>query len=214
VNKVAKVAKTAAGQLVPDKERIEMKVKKLHKDAVLPQRAHDDDAGYDLTAINDGDIKVIPTDKDKKTWRMLYIEYKTGLAIEPPVGYHIELVARSSVSKTDLILANCTAIGDQGYRGEYKLRFKCPIEAHRTIWAKSEEEAIERFKRPMSEIKRYKAGDKMGQMLIRKTEIMEIQEVSDLSDTIRGEGGFGSTDTDKTDVALISGNPVEYRSPC
>jgi dUTP pyrophosphatase len=184
-----------------------MKVKKLHKDAVLPKRAHDDDAGYDLVAINDGDLKVIPTGNDNgRTWRMLYIEYKTGLAIEPPVGYHIELVARSSVSKTDLILANCVAVGDQGYRGEYRFRFKCPSEAHRTIWAKSEEEASETFKKYMSEAKIYKAGDKIGQMLIRKTEIMEIEEVDELSDTVRGEGGFGSTDV-KDQLNAVANDP-------
>jgi len=190
-----------------------MKVKKLHKDAILPKRAHDDDAGYDLTAINDGDIKVIPNTIDGRTWRMLYIEYKTGLAIEPPVGYHIELVARSSVSKTDLILANCTAIGDQGYRGEYRLRFKCPIKSSKVVWANSEKEAIKAFESSMSEIKKYKAGDKIGQMLIRKTEIMDIEEVDELSDTVRGDGGFGSSDGPDTEVMLISGQPFEPRSP-
>jgi|APSaa5957512622_1039677.scaffolds.fasta_scaffold107861_1 dUTP pyrophosphatase len=175
-----------------------MKVKKLHKDAVMPNRAHNDDAGYDITAIDDGNIKVVQTgNNDGKTWRMLYIEYKTGLAIEPPVGYHIELVARSSVSKTDLILANCVAVGDQGYRGEYRFRFKCPSEAHRTVWAKSEKEASETFKKYMSNAKIYKAGDKIGQMLIRATVLMDIQEVDELSDTVRGIGGFGSTDIGK-----------------
>lgn len=184
-----------------------MKVKKLHKDAIIPQRAHDDDAGYDITAIDDGNIKVVPTgDNDGITWRMLYIEYKTGLAIEPPAGYHIELVARSSVSKTDLILANCVAVGDQGYRGEYRFRFKCPAETHRTVWAKNEEEASETFKKYISGAKIYKAGDKIGQMLIRKTEVMEIQEVAELSDTIRGEGGFGSTDV-KDQLNAIANNP-------
>jgi len=198
-----------------------MKVKKLHKDAILPHRAHDDDAGYDLTAINDGDIKVISTStysfnisfRDKKIWRMLYIEYKTGLAIEPPVGYHIELVARSSISKTDLILANCTAIGDQGYRGEYRLRFKCPIMANKEIWAENEEKAIRAFETSFSTsgIKKYNSGDKIGQMLIRKTEVMDIEEVDELSDTVRGEGGFGSSDD--PDVMLVSGEPLNYRSP-
>ena len=185
-----------------------MKIKKLNKDAVIPKREHDDDAGYDLVAINYGNIKVVSTAMDKNVWRMLYIEYKTGLGIEPPVGYHIEIVARSSVSKTDLILANCTAIGDQGYRGEYRLRFKCPIMANKEFWAENEEKAVRAFEGSfsISGIKKYNAGDKIGQMLIRKTEIMDIQEVDELSDTVRGNGGFGSTD-----VPLISGNPVNYR---
>jgi len=185
-----------------------MKIKKLNKDAVIPKREHDDDAGYDLVAINYGNIKVVSTAMDKNVWRMLYIEYKTGLGIEPPVGYHIEIVARSSVSKTDLILANCTAIGDQGYRGEYRLRFKCPIMANKEFWAENEEKAVRAFEGSfsISGIKKYNAGDKIGQMLIRKTEVMNIEEVDELSDTIRGDGGFGSTD-----VPLISVNPVNYR---
>jgi len=189
-----------------------MKVKKLHEDAVIPQRAHDTDAGYDITAIDDGTIKVIPTVDNGRTWRMLYIEYKTGLAIEPPVGYHIELVARSSVSKTDLILANCVGIGDQGYRGEYRFRFKCPAEAHRIVWAKSEEEAKETFKKYISSnAKIYKAGDKIGQMLIRATVLMDIQEVDELSDTVRGIGGFGSTDVDITNANSVLLDPSEYK---
>ena len=192
-----------------------MKVKRLHKDAKLPERAHYDDAGYDLVAINSGDIKVIQTVSDGRTWRMLYIEYKTGLAIEPPVGYHIEIVARSSVSKTDLILANCTAIGDQGYRGEYMLRFKCPIMSNKDFWAKTEEEAMLAFEGTfsMSGIKKYNVGDKIGQMLIRKTEIMDIEEVDELSDTVRGDGGFGSSDVPDTEVMLVSGQPFKPRSP-
>ena len=172
-----------------------MKIKKLHKNAVVPQRAHDDDAGYDLVAINDGDIEVIKVSNN--IWRMLYIEYKTGVAIEPPIGYHIEIVARSSISKTDLILANCVAIGDQGYRGEYMLRFKIPIMVNKELWAENEEKAIKNFKNSfaLSLVKKYNAGDKIGQMLIRKTEILEIEEVDELSDTVRGKGGFGSSGT-------------------
>jgi len=196
-----------------------MKVKKLHKDAVLPDRAHDNDAGYDLVSVNDGEIKVVQTNKN--IWRMLYIEYKTGLAIEPPDGYHIEIVARSSVSKTDLILANCTAIGDQGYRGEYRLRFKVPAISYLDMWAENEEIAVKSFesKINISGIIKYKKGDKIAQMLIRKTEVMSIKEVDELSDTIRGEGGFGSTDVQEQlnavandpDLILGGGHQFDYK---
>jgi dUTP pyrophosphatase len=179
---------------------MELKVKVLDQKAVLPKRAHNDDAGYDLCAIDDGTVKVItaigqPGQSQKPKWRFLYIEYPTGLAMEPPVGYHLEIVARSSVSTTDLILANCTAIGDQGYRGEYKLRFRVPAFAQLSVDADTEADASEMFRSAMDTmgVLRYKVGDKMGQMLIRKTETMDIAIVEELSDTIRGEGGFGST---------------------
>jgi len=55
---------------------MKIKVKKLHPDAKLPASAIPTDAGYDLVAIDDGEIKDT------------YVQYKTGIAIEPPSGYH------------------------------------------------------------------------------------------------------------------------------
>jgi len=187
-----------------------MKVKKLQKDAVLPKRAHDTDAGYDLVTVNDGDIEVAKAIEDNfygRWWKLMYIEYKTGLAIEPPEGYHIEIVARSSISKTDLILANCTAIGDQGYRGEYKLRFKIPCFSHLRVKAENKEDAKKEFeKRIGKEIIKYKAGDRIAQILIRKTEVLKVQEVKELSETKRGKGGFGSTNV-REQLNVVANDP-------
>ena len=177
---------------------MEIKIKKLNQKAVIPQKAHDNDAAYDLYAISNGNIKVLETKSktnDKKGWRVLYIEYPIGLAIEPPVGYHIEIVSRSSVSNTDLILANCLAVGDQGYRGEYRLRFKIPAMAAQWVTAESEIEAIALFDMAFKNlgVLKFSDGEKIAQMLIRKTEHMTIVEELDLTETQRGEGGFGST---------------------
>lgn len=175
---------------------MDIKIKKLNPMAVLPTKAHDNDAAYDLFSISDGKIKVIEAKvDDKNVWRVLYIEYPIGIAVEPPKGYHIEIVARSSVSNTDLILANCLAVGDEGYRGEYKLRFKIPPMSNMTVSAETESEAISIFDGGMASmgVIKFSKGDKIAQMLIRKTESMNIVEEIDLSDTQRGEGGFGST---------------------
>lgn len=176
---------------------MELKIKKLNQKAIIPQKAHDNDAAYDLYATNNGNIKVLEVKQTngKKGWRIIYIEYPIGLAIEPPVGYHIEIVSRSSVSNTDLILANCLAVGDQGYRGEYRLRFKIPALSAQWVTAESETEAISLFNLAFKNlgVLRFSEGDKIAQMLIRKTEHMDIIEESDLTETQRGEGGFGST---------------------
>jgi dUTP pyrophosphatase len=98
-----------------------------------------------------------------------YIEYGTGLAFEIPKGYVGLIFPRSSLSKKDLILANHVGVLDSGYRGELKFRFK-----------KIGEEV-------------YEVGDKIGQLIIVPYPKVEFEEVSELSETIRGNGGFGSS---------------------
>jgi dUTP pyrophosphatase len=101
----------------------------------------------------------------------LYFEYGTGLAIEIPKGCAGFLFPRSSISKTSHSLRNSVGVIDSGYRGEVKLRMSVPTDS------KSQ----------------YKIGDKIGQLIIIQIPWIEIEEVKELSDTHRGEGGFGST---------------------
>jgi dUTP pyrophosphatase len=88
-----------------------IKVKKLHKDTIIPSYAKEGDAGMDLTAVS------VEFTQD-------YVSYKTGLAIEIPYGYVGLLFPRSSNSKKDMILSNSVGVVDSGYRGEIELRFK------------------------------------------------------------------------------------------
>lgn len=75
-----------------------MKVKiKLSDGAVMPTYAKPGDAGMDLTAISE---KVIVNEK------FGYIEYGTGISLEIPEGYFIDIRPRSSISETGLFLAN------------------------------------------------------------------------------------------------------------
>jgi dUTP pyrophosphatase len=92
-----------------------IKIKKLTEDAVLPSYAHEGDACMDLTAIS----KIIIDNGDYG-----YIEYGTGLAFEVPDNHVMLLFPRSSVSNTGLILANAVGVIDSKYRGEVKARFK------------------------------------------------------------------------------------------
>jgi dUTP pyrophosphatase len=105
---------------------------------------------------------------DQKTYG--YIEYGTGIAVEIPEGYVGLIYPRSSVSNTGLILSNCVGVVDSGYRGEIKFRFK---------WIKDSVA--------------YTIGERIGQMIIMPYPTIEVEEVTELNSTERGEGGFGSS---------------------
>jgi len=143
-----------------------MKVKflKLVDTAVTPSYAKPGDAGMDITAI----AHKINTEHN-------FIEYHTGLAFEVPEGYVGLLFPRSSVSKKDLSLANCVGVVDSGYRGEIVFRYKFKKDTY------------------FAGMKRYVDGDRVGQLIIIPIPQINLKEVSELTDTDRGEGGFGST---------------------
>lgn len=92
---------------------MEIRIKKLVPEAVLPQKAHEDDAGYDLTAVN------VSVDAKRGI-----VTYGTGLAIEVPKGCVGLLFPRSSVYKHQLGLANCVGVLDHGYQGEVTFKFR------------------------------------------------------------------------------------------
>lgn len=103
-----------------------------------------------------------------------YIAYKTGLAFEIPEGYVGLLFPRSSNSKKDLLLSNSVGVLDSGYRGEVEFRYK-----HIT---------------PSSyPANGYQVGDRIGQIMILPYPQIEFEEVQELSETERGEDGFGSS---------------------
>ena len=82
---------------------MEIKVKKLVPEAVVPTRAHGSDAGFDLVAVS-------------RTLEAGAWVYGTGLAFEIPEGYVGLVFPRSSVAKKDVILSNCVGVIDAGYR--------------------------------------------------------------------------------------------------
>lgn len=96
---------------------VDVKIRKVHPDAVLPQRAHPTDAGMDVTAIS------MEMTED-------YIEYDTGLQFQLPAGYVMLIFPRSSNSKKDLLLCNSVGVLDAGYTGNLKFRFKLTTEGY------------------------------------------------------------------------------------
>lgn len=97
---------------------MEIKIKKLRQDAVVPKYAHQHDACVDLTAVS---MEEKPSHIDNK---LGYIEYGTGLAIDIPPDYVGLVFPRSSISNTSMSLANAVGVIDSGYRGEVKIRMR------------------------------------------------------------------------------------------
>jgi dUTP pyrophosphatase len=100
------------------------------------------------------------------------ITYGTDIAMEIPEGFVGLVFPRSSIRKYELNLSNSVGVIDSGYRGELQATFR-----------KTHGDASET----------YNVGDKIFQMVIIPHPIVELIEVDELSDSERGEGGFGST---------------------
>ena len=99
-----------------------------------------------------------------------HITYHTGLAIEIP-RWHVGLLfPRSSVYKTGQSLSNCVGVIDSGYRGEIMMKF--------TLSPTGQE---------------YNIGDRVGQLIVMPYPKIEFEEGKELSDSQRGDGGFGSS---------------------
>lgn len=196
-------------------KEIEVKIKKLHPNAVIPKYAHDGDVAMDMTAIS------VEYDIDND----MYI-YHTGLAFESDFNVGQFLFLRSSNCKTDAYLCNQVGIADSAiYRGEIQFRMKNreSIEtiAHREamkqfifslnmtskmdprgsiqnhikiasdLYGQVEDDVKQRAKD--LEYAPYKVGDRIGQMVFLNYPTVKLIEVDELSETDRGEGGFGST---------------------
>ena len=166
-------------RVVKQENNVKVKFKKLHEDAVLPSYSKPGDAGMDIAAVSDGEV--VSSEDGNSLW--YYVEYKTGLAVEIPPGFVGLLFPRSSVSKTALSLANCVGVCDSSFRGEICFRFKIDYGCIR--------EAEKLDGNPTT----YKKGDRIGQLMILPYPTIEAEFVDELSETERGSGGFGSTNT-------------------
>ena len=135
---------------------LQIKIKKIDSQAVIPIYAKSGDAGLDVYAVSKNE-----TDK--------FVEYGTGLAFEIPEGYVMLVFPRSSVSNTDLVLANSVGVVDSGYRGELKLRFR------------------------KTGSDDYQIGERVGQIMVLPYPKINFEVVDELGDSDRGTGGFGSS---------------------
>jgi len=151
---------------------MKVKFKKLSENAVAPKIMRSGDAGADLTATS-----VTETD--------MYIEYGTSLAVEIPPGFVGLIYPRSSLSNYDLILSNHVGVIDSNFRGEIKFRFK-KVDKKQVY-----KTSIGVITHDLSVI--YKVGDRIGQLIITEIPAVEFEEAEELSDTNRGQNGYGSS---------------------
>ena len=142
---------------------MKVRIKKLSENAVIPTYAKEGDAGMDLVITS-----II-------TKNLGDVTYGFGIALEIPKGFVGLVFPRSSIRKYDLALTNCVGVIDSGYRGEIQATFK------KTNWLKG------------NESEKYQIGDRIAQIIIIPHPQIEFDEVDELSDSERGEGGFGST---------------------
>ena len=145
-------------------EKLVVKFKKLHPDAKIPSYAKPGDAGMDMTCVE------VTYNEEYG-----YYAYSVGLAVEIPEGYVGLLFPRSSISNYDMILSNHVGMLDSGYRGNISLRMKVFVEND--------------FIEPVQ----YKVGDKVGQLMILPYPTIEAVEADELSETVRGTSGYGSS---------------------
>ena len=148
---------------------IQVKIKKLCEQAVIPAYAHDSDAGLDLVATS------------KEYDKFGNIVYGFGLAVEIPDGYVGLIFPRSSIYKQSIHLTNCVGVIDSGYRGEISAKFKPSLVLETRVNCKKLTPAA------------YEIGDRIAQMIILPYPRIEFVETAELSDSDRGEKGYGST---------------------
>lgn len=162
-------------------------IKRLHEDAVIPKYAHDGDAGVDLVAIEDVIIEPGET-----------ALVKTGLAFELPDGYEIQIRPRSGITLKTKLRVQLGTI-DSHYRGEVGVivdnTHRRRLSANDWYALSIEEKSI---KGPaVHPIKTYiiRKGDRICQAVIAPVIRANIQEVHELNKTERGDSGFGSSGT-------------------
>lgn len=184
-------------------EPIEIKIKKLSENAVIPKYAIDGDVGMDLTAID------VEYDEEKD----MYI-YHTGISIESPKHYGVLIFPRSSNRNTDAYICNHVPVIDTAvYRGEIMICFKnrdsleqialkeemdellTSLRVYRDPSDAVEEayKAYDKAKEDPMKYAPYKVGDRICQMVVIPYPNVLFKETDELSKTERGEKGFGST---------------------
>jgi len=174
----------------------------------LPKKGTDRATGFDVVVTSDPEI-VGEQYENGAYKRIDYIQYKTNLKLAVQkdrqfsnfgyndLDYDILAFPRSSVSKYNLVLANCIGLIDADYRGEVLLRFKY-------IWQPEDykirtDNLLEGY---INSTKLYNKGDKVCQLKVTKVENVEFVLVDELDSTNRGDGGFGSTDVKKKDSVM------------
>jgi dUTP pyrophosphatase len=138
-------------------------VKRLNDLAKLPTRGSEYAAGYDLYAATSYNIEIQPHTT---------VKIGTGLSFELPQGTFAAIFPRSGIAtKRGLRPANCVGVCDNDYRGEY----------------------IVALHNDTNEVQIIEPQERIAQMILLPFVEMSFNEVNELSNTVRGAGGFGDS---------------------
>jgi len=142
---------------------VKLLIKKLHKNIILPEYKTDGSSGMDLMANVEQTVKILPGEKKI---------ISTGIMVAIPEQYEIQIRPRSGLAaKNGISVLNTPGTIDSDYRGEIKVIL---INLGKDIF-------------------QINKNDRIAQMIVCPIIKVELKEVESLPETIRGEGGFGST---------------------
>lgn len=140
-----------------------LRVQRHYEGMPLPAKSHPGDAGFDLTAM------------DFEPLRDGVYSFDTGVSVQVDEGYYCEVVPRSSIIKTDFVLANSVGVIDPDYRGRIRVVLRYLGQGG----GEAEARAL--------------LNQRIAQLLVRRLERARVEAAEALEDTARGQGGFGST---------------------
>lgn len=144
---------------------MKVNIKLLNENAKIPTRGSEYAAGYDLYAATTDDVDIAPHST---------VKIGTGISVELPNGTFGAIFARSGLAtKKGLRPANCVGVCDSDYRGEYIVAIHNDTDEMMTI----------------------AAGERIAQLIVMPFVAVEFNTVEELTETQRGDGGFGSTGT-------------------
>ena len=143
---------------------MQIKIKKLYDDTIIPTKAHSTDACFDIYAqLNEPFVVINPGQS---------VKINTGFKTEIPQGYYCDIYARSGLGiKKGLRPSNCVGIIDADYRGEW----------------------IVALYNDSDEVQKVSNGDRIAQFAVKEVIPCELIVSDTLSDSERGEGGLGSS---------------------
>ena len=142
---------------------VKILVKKLDSRVKLPSYKTIGSSGMDLMALTDKPITILP----KKSYLV-----PTGISVAMPKNYEIQIRPRSGLAaKNNISVLNTPGTIDSDYRGEIKI----------ILFNHGSDEFL------------INNGDRIAQIVLMPVHKIDFEEVDNLPDTVRGEGGFGST---------------------
>ena len=142
---------------------VKLLIKKLQKNIILPEYKTDGSSGMDLMANVEQTVKILPGEKKI---------ISTGIMVAIPEQYEIQIRPRAGLAaKNGISVLNTPGTIDSDYRGEIKV-------------------ILINLGKDIFEINK---NDRIAQMIVCPIIKVELKEVESLPETVRGEGGFGST---------------------